>query len=104
MSKSPVISCGVIVLSLALGACSSSSDGLMAQANLANANDDMCRSTGVPTGVAMLNGSQGAYAQCSSASARVWGASLRPRLAVDLAVQRRAMTISPAGNALIPPV
>jgi len=64
MSKSPVISCGVILLSLALGACSSSSDGLMVQANLASANDDMCRSTGVPTGVAMLNGSQGAYAQC----------------------------------------
>ena len=64
MSKWPLISCFVIVSGLALGACSSSSDGLMAQANLASDSADMCQSSGTPTGVALLNGSQAAYAQC----------------------------------------
>jgi len=60
-----LIAGSAIALALSLGACSSSSDGLMAQANLAGQSSDMCGSgSGVPTGLAALNGSQAAYAQC----------------------------------------
>jgi hypothetical protein len=42
-----------------------SSDGLTAQANLAGQSSDMCDSgQGVPTGLAALQGSQAARAQC----------------------------------------
>lgn len=65
MTKWPLISCFVIVSGLGLGACSSSSDGLMAQANLASTANDMCDSgRGVATGLAALSGPQAAYGQC----------------------------------------
>jgi hypothetical protein len=65
MSKWLLISGFVIVLGLGLGACSSSSDGLLGQANLLGQSSDMCDSgRGVPMGIAGLNGSQAAYAQC----------------------------------------
>jgi hypothetical protein len=64
MSKWPLISGFVIVLGLGLGACSSS-DGLLAQANLAGQANEMCDSgRGAPTGITALNGSQASYAQC----------------------------------------
>lgn len=58
--------CGfVAVLGLALGACSSSGDGLLNQANLMGDSSDACgSSTGVPTGLAALNGPHAAYAEC----------------------------------------
>jgi hypothetical protein len=57
--------CGVVaVLGLTLGACSSSGDGLLSQANLMGDSSDSCgNATGVPTGLAALNG-HAAYAQC----------------------------------------
>jgi hypothetical protein len=65
MIKWPLITCVVIVSGLALGACSSSTDGLTAQANLVGQSSDMCDSgRGVATGLAALNGSQAARAQC----------------------------------------
>jgi hypothetical protein len=65
MSKWPLISGFVIALGLALGACSSSSDGLLAQANLAGQASDMCDSgRGVATGMAAINGSSATHAQC----------------------------------------
>jgi hypothetical protein len=65
MSRWPLISGFVIALGLGLGACSSASDGLLAQANLAGQASEMCDSgTGAPTGIAALNGPQAAYAQC----------------------------------------
>jgi len=64
MSRWLLISGFVIALGLGLGACSSS-DGLLAQANLAGQANEMCDSgRGAPTGIAALNGSQAAYAQC----------------------------------------
>jgi hypothetical protein len=58
--------CGIVaVVGLTLGACSSSGDGMMAQANLAGQSSDMCDSgQGVATGLAGLQGSQAAHAQC----------------------------------------
>ena len=65
MSRWPLISGFVIALGLGLGACSSSSDGLLAQANLAGQASEMCDSgRGAPAGTAALIGSQAAYAQC----------------------------------------
>ena len=65
MSRWPLISGFVIVLGLGLGACSSSSDGLLAQANLLGESSEMFDfGRGVPTGNAELIGSQAAYAQC----------------------------------------
>ena len=64
MSRWPLISGFVIVLGLGLGACSSS-DGLLAQANLLGESSEMCDSgSGAPAGNAALIGSQAAYAQC----------------------------------------
>jgi len=55
----------MLALGLGLGACSSSSDGLLAQANLAGQASEMCDSgSGAPTGIAAVNGSQARYAQC----------------------------------------
>ncbi len=54
MTKWLTISGVVIALGLGLGACSSSTDGLMAQANLMGDSDDMCQGAS----------SQAAYAQC----------------------------------------
>ncbi len=65
MIKWPLIGCFVIAVGLALGACSSSTDGLMAQANLVGQSGEMCNSgPGVATGLAALQGSQAAHAQC----------------------------------------
>jgi hypothetical protein len=65
MGRWPVISALAIVLSLGLSACSSSSDGLLAQANLLGQSGDMCDSgRGAPAGNAALIGPQAAYAQC----------------------------------------
>jgi hypothetical protein len=65
MSRLPLIFGFVIVLGLGLGACSSSSDGLLAQANLVGEASSMCDAgRGAPTGIAALNGSQAAYAEC----------------------------------------
>jgi len=64
MSRWPLISGFVIALGLGLGACSSS-DGLLAQANLLGESSEMCDSgSGAPAGNAALIGSQAAYAQC----------------------------------------
>jgi hypothetical protein len=55
----------LFVSGLCLGACSSSSDGLLAQANLLGESSEMCDSgNGAPGGSAVLIGSQAAYAQC----------------------------------------
>ncbi len=65
MSRWPLISGFVIVSGLGLGACSSSSNGLLAEVILAGQASDMCDSGGAPpTGIAALNGSQATYAQC----------------------------------------
>jgi hypothetical protein len=65
MRRWPLISGFVIVLGLGLGACSSSSDGLLGQVNLAGQASEMCDSgRGATTGIAALNGSQASYAQC----------------------------------------
>jgi hypothetical protein len=65
MSRWRLMSGFVIVLGLGLGACSSSSDGLLGQVNLAGQANEMCDSgSGAPTGIAALNGPQAAYAQC----------------------------------------
>ena len=65
MSRWPLISGFVIVLGLGLGACSSSSNGLLAEINLAGqASDVRDLDGGAPTGIAALNGSQATYAQC----------------------------------------
>ncbi len=65
MIKWPLITCVVVVSGAALGACSSSNDGLMAQANLVGQSSDMCDSgQGVATGLASLQGAQAARAQC----------------------------------------
>ena len=65
MSRWPLISGFVIALSLGLGACSSSSDGLLSQVNLAGEASETCDSgRGAPTGIAALTGSQAAFAQC----------------------------------------
>ena len=64
MSRWPLISGFVIALGLGLGACSSS-EGLLGQVNLASQASEMCDSgRGAPAGIAALNGSQAAYAQC----------------------------------------
>jgi len=64
MSRWLLISGFVIALGLGLGACSSS-DGLLAQANLLGESSEMCDSgSGAPAGNAALIGSQAAYAQC----------------------------------------
>ena len=64
MTRWPLIAGVVIVLGLGLCACSSSGDGLMAQANFGSQASDMCDTGGVATGIAALNGSQAAHAQC----------------------------------------
>lgn len=65
MTKWPLICGFVAVLGLGLGACSSSTGGLMDQANFAGQSSDMCDSgSGAPTGIAALNGPRAAYAQC----------------------------------------
>jgi hypothetical protein len=51
MVKWPLISCFVIISSLGLCACGSSSfDGLKAQANLMGESDDMCQGAASPAG------------------------------------------------------
>ncbi|MFZ3308426.1 MAG: hypothetical protein WB868_08170 [Xanthobacteraceae bacterium] len=65
MIKWALIGGVVVVLGLSLGACSSSGDGLLSQANLVGDSSDTCgSSTGVATGIASLNGPHAAYAQC----------------------------------------
>jgi hypothetical protein len=65
MIRWPLIACFVVAGGLGLGACSSSTDGLMAQANLVGESSSMCDSGGgVPTGLAALDGAQSARAQC----------------------------------------
>jgi hypothetical protein len=65
MGRWLLISGFVLVSGLCLGACSSSSDGLLAQANLFGESSAMCDSgSGAPRGNAALIGSQAAYAQC----------------------------------------
>jgi hypothetical protein len=60
--KRLLILCSAIALGLGLGACSSSSGGLMDQASLAGEAGAMCDS-GTATGIAALN-PQAAHAQC----------------------------------------
>jgi hypothetical protein len=64
MSRWVQISCLAIFMSVCLGACSSSYDGLR-QADLAAEADDTCQSgVGPASGMAALNGAQASYAQC----------------------------------------
>ena len=64
MTKWPLICGFVAILGVGLGACSSSSSGLMDQANLAGQASEMCDSGGgVATGIAGLN-PQAAHAEC----------------------------------------
>jgi len=50
MTRWPLISRFVIALGVGLGACSSSSDGLLSQVNLAGQASEMCDSGGSPHG------------------------------------------------------
>jgi hypothetical protein len=62
--KRLLIFCSVIALGIGLGACSSSTGGLMDQASLAGEASAMCDSgSGTATGIAALN-PQAAHAQC----------------------------------------